>query len=133
MRWVKLTLPPRARRRWLLITMRLSMSSFTGTARTLVAVGMVRLRSMFLAVRAEAPRSTSLTDSCGSGLLALADMLGSAGVGARTAPRASPSGPPLALAATVLTVSCVLASGREAPRAGAVAACDRVLGTLAGA
>ena len=39
MRWVKLTLPPRARRRWLLITMRLSASSLAGTARTLVAVG----------------------------------------------------------------------------------------------
>ena len=39
MRWVKLTLPPRPRARWLLITMRLSAISFAGTARTLVAVG----------------------------------------------------------------------------------------------
>ena len=38
-RWVKDTLPPRPRARWLLITMRLSMSSLAGTARTLVAVG----------------------------------------------------------------------------------------------
>ena len=42
MRWVKLTLPPRPRARWLLITMRLSTSSFAGTARTLVAVGTQR-------------------------------------------------------------------------------------------
>ena len=58
MRWVNDTLPPRARARWLLITMRLSMSSLTGTERTLVAVGTVRLTSMFCTVRAGAPRST---------------------------------------------------------------------------
>src|SRR6188472_509626 len=57
MRWVKDTLPPRARARWLLMTMRLSHSSLTGTVRTLVAVGTVRLLSMFWAVRAAAPRS----------------------------------------------------------------------------
>src|SRR6478735_11857131 len=57
MRWVNDTLPPRARARWLLITMRLSHSSLTGTVRTLVAVGTVRLLSMFCAVRAGAPRS----------------------------------------------------------------------------
>src|SRR5690349_6591239 len=51
------TLPPRARARWLLMTMRLSHSSLTGTVRTLVAVGTVRLTSMFCAVRAGAPRS----------------------------------------------------------------------------
>src|SRR5919112_1221923 len=52
------TLPPRARARWLLITILLSMSSLTGTERTLVAVGTVRLASMFCAVRPGAPRST---------------------------------------------------------------------------
>src|ERR671920_2362995 len=57
MMWVNDTLPPRARARWLLMTIRLSHSSFTGTDRTLVAVGTVRLRSMFCAVRAGAPRS----------------------------------------------------------------------------
>src|SRR5918998_6941464 len=57
MRWVKDTLPPRARARWLLMTVRLSHSSLTGTVRTLVAVGTVRLVSMFLAVRAGAPLS----------------------------------------------------------------------------
>src|SRR3712207_9403364 len=57
MRWVNETLPPRARARWLLMTIRLSQSSLTGTERTLVAVGTVRLRSMFCAVRAGAPLS----------------------------------------------------------------------------
>jgi hypothetical protein len=38
---VKLTLPPRVRDMWLLITMRLSIMSFAGTVRTLVAVGTV--------------------------------------------------------------------------------------------
>src|SRR4051812_30127862 len=57
MRCVNDTLPPRARRRWLLITMRLSISSLAGTARTLVAVGTVRLVSMLATTRAAAPRS----------------------------------------------------------------------------
>src|SRR3954453_11906024 len=52
------TLPPRARARWLLITMRLSIRSLTGTDRTLVAVGTVRLASMFCTVRAGAPLRT---------------------------------------------------------------------------
>ena len=39
MMWVKETLPPRARARWLLMTVRLSQSSLTGTERTEVAVG----------------------------------------------------------------------------------------------
>src|SRR5690242_307071 len=58
MRWVKETLPPRARARWLLMTVRLSHSSLTGTERTEVAVGTVSEASMFCAVRAGAPRST---------------------------------------------------------------------------
>src|SRR4051794_13700397 len=57
-RWVNEILPPRARRRWLLMTIRLSQSSLTGTWRTLVAVGTVRLASMFCTVRAGAPRRT---------------------------------------------------------------------------
>src|SRR5881275_1305162 len=57
MRWVKLTLPPRARRRWLLITTRLSKSSLAGTARTLVAVGTCSDCSMLATTRAAAPRS----------------------------------------------------------------------------
>src|SRR3954466_9613801 len=58
MMWVNDTLPPRARARWLLMTVRLSHSSFTGTERTEVAVGTVSDASMFCTVRAGAPRST---------------------------------------------------------------------------
>src|SRR5215217_3219809 len=58
MRWVNETFPPRARARWLLITIRLSHSSLTGTDRTEVAVGTVSESSMFATVRAGAPRST---------------------------------------------------------------------------
>src|SRR5690242_4561763 len=57
MRWVKDTLPPRERARWLLMTIRLSASSFAGTARTLVAVGTVSEAFMFLTTLAAAPRS----------------------------------------------------------------------------
>src|SRR5215207_2999836 len=57
MRCVNDTLPPRARARWLLITMRLSASSLAGTARTLVAVGTVSETFMFLTTLAAAPRS----------------------------------------------------------------------------
>ena len=58
MRWVKETLPPRARARWLLMTVRLSHSSLTGTERTEVAVGTVSEASMLATVRAGAPRRT---------------------------------------------------------------------------
>ena len=55
------TLPPRARRRWLLITTRWSISNLTGSDRTLVAVGTVSEMSMFLAVRAgRAPQDDPL-------------------------------------------------------------------------
>src|SRR5882757_5977536 len=57
MRWVKETLPPRARLRWLLMTMRLSNSSFTGIARTEVAVGSSSEACMFFATAAAGPRS----------------------------------------------------------------------------
>ena len=43
----------------LLITTLLSISNFTGTDRTLVAVGTERLASMFVTTRPAAPRSTS--------------------------------------------------------------------------
>ena len=57
MMWVKLTLPPRERARWLLTTTRLSMSSLAGTARTLVAVGTASEDSMLVTTRAAGPRS----------------------------------------------------------------------------
>ncbi len=67
---VKETFPPRVRFRWLLITMRLSASSFAGTARTLVAVGTVSESSMFFAIAAAAPRSCfcSVCALCVTGL-----------------------------------------------------------------
>ena len=73
------TLPPRARRRWLLITTRWSINSFTGSERTLVAVGTVSEKSMFFAVRAGAPRSTVLTGSSRSTVGRFAGFGGSAG------------------------------------------------------
>src|SRR5579859_6408846 len=60
MRWVNETFPPRPRARWLLITMRLSASNLAGMDRTLVAVGTLRLVTMFSAVRAAAPRSRTM-------------------------------------------------------------------------
>src|ERR1700709_1455269 len=54
---VKLILPPRERRRWLLITTRLSAMSLAGTARTLVAVGTCNESSMLVTTRAAAARS----------------------------------------------------------------------------
>src|ERR1700744_5262855 len=50
------------------MTIRLSMSSLAGTARTLVAVGTVRLAAMFCAVRAAAPRSLLTSASVGVGV-----------------------------------------------------------------
>src|SRR3546814_15077145 len=63
MRWVNDTLPPRARLRWLLVTVRLSHRSLTGMLRTEVAVGTLSEVSMFFAVAAAMPRSTVC---CGS-------------------------------------------------------------------
>src|SRR3954464_15449357 len=86
MMWVKLTLPPRARRRWLLMTTRLSKSSLAGTARTLVAVGTCSDCSMLATTRAAAPLSGGvLTVLASSALAAWASGLlagGLAGVGA---------------------------------------------------
>ena len=49
--------PPRVRRSWLLMTSRLSASSFAGTARTDVAVGTSHDASMFFTTADAAPRS----------------------------------------------------------------------------
>src|SRR6266545_3281414 len=56
MMWVKLTLPPRCRRRWPLSTLRLTSSSLAGITRTEVAVGTARLASIASTMRAAAPR-----------------------------------------------------------------------------
>ncbi len=63
--------------------MRLSISSLTGRARTLVAVGTVRLTSMFATVRAAAPRRIRCSGpACGSSPAERTG--GSLGSGART-------------------------------------------------
>src|ERR1700691_2605466 len=67
MRWVNDTLPPRPLPRWLLITIRLSTSSLAGMARTLGAVGTVRLAGMFARVRPAAPRGRTSLACCASG------------------------------------------------------------------
>src|SRR5581483_7925530 len=56
MRWVNDTFPPRVRDRWLFRILRLTSSIRAGTTRKLVAVGTVRLASMFWTMRAPAPR-----------------------------------------------------------------------------
>src|SRR4051812_9065265 len=72
MRWVKETFPPRARFRWLLMTMRLSNSSFTGTARTDVAVGISSEAFMFLATAAAGPRSVTYSGPAGASVASAA-------------------------------------------------------------
>src|ERR687885_2326698 len=81
-RWVNETLPPRARARWLLMTIRLSASSLAGTARTLVAVGTVSEAFMFLTTLAAAPRSGTRFGPSPAGWPALAAAAGfAAGAG----------------------------------------------------
>src|SRR3954447_7380774 len=85
MRWVYDALPPRPRLRWLLMTVRLSTSNFAGTARTLVAVGTVRLASMFATTRDAAPRrgrrSPVVGGGAGCSAAAAAAAVGWAGAG----------------------------------------------------
>src|SRR5271156_1305679 len=72
-RWVKEILPPRVRLSWLLMTIRLSITSLAGTARTLVAVGTSSDADMFLTTAAAAPRSTcNSSPSAGGGVADLA-------------------------------------------------------------
>src|SRR5690606_22016778 len=66
-RWVNETLPPRPRFKWLLMTIRLSISNLAGIVRTLVAVGTARLASMLVAVRAAAPRNLTSSPPSGTG------------------------------------------------------------------
>ena len=98
--WVKLTLPPRARRRWLFITTRLSAMSLAGTARTLVAVGRASDASMLPTTLPAAPRIGVLTSSRSSsaaGGAGVADRAGVAGgrpsstAGVRAAAGAAPA------------------------------------------
>src|SRR6476620_2186685 len=82
---VKLILPPRVRRSWLLMTTRLSASSVARTARTLVAVGTESEAFMFLTTSDAAPRRVVATPSACSGALsagraAACDVLPAAGL-----------------------------------------------------
>src|SRR6202034_585775 len=80
--WVNEILPPRVRLSWLLITTRLSIISFAGMARTLVAVGRSSDIDMFFTTAAAAPRNTwTWSPSPGAGPAGLA-----AGAGALAAP-----------------------------------------------
>src|SRR3954454_12632129 len=78
MMWVKLTLPPRVRIRWLLRILRLPSSSRAGTCRKLVAVGTVSDCSMFTTVLAAAPRRTVAFSGAGvsAGMLGAAALAG---------------------------------------------------------
>src|SRR5688572_18169904 len=86
MRWVKLSLPPLVRCRWLLAILRLTSNSLAGTGRTLVAVGTARLAAMFLTMAAPAPRIGSPAGACGDAAPASAPRLRltSAAAGAAT-------------------------------------------------
>src|SRR5437764_4107628 len=82
MMWVKLTLPPRVRARWLFRTLRLTSSSRAGTTRKDVAVGTPSDASMFTAVRRAAPRSGLPTEAgAGAGLAGLAGGAGGEAAG----------------------------------------------------
>ena len=59
------TFPPRPRARWLLITIRLSIINFAGTARTEVAVGTVSDASIDCTTRPATPRSGSIVAALG--------------------------------------------------------------------
>src|SRR5215831_275781 len=109
MRCVNETFPPRPRARWLLITMRLSLSSLAGMDRTLVAVGTVRLAAMLSAVRAAAPRSRSWVPSATAAApAALAGAGGAAGAGAAGASVAAAVG---SVAGTAVAVTGLPAGG----------------------
>src|SRR5690242_11130133 len=83
MRWVKEILPPRVRFSWLLMTMRLSASSFAGTARTLVAVGTASEAFMFLTTALAAPRiGRTWSWLSAAGLAAALEVLPAAGFAA---------------------------------------------------
>src|SRR3954469_19905111 len=66
-RCVKEILPPRVRLRWLLMTIRLSISSLAGMARTLVAVGTSSDADMVFTTAAAAPRNTWASSPSGGG------------------------------------------------------------------
>src|SRR3954447_14560881 len=78
------------------MTIRLSMSSLAGTARTLVAVGTSSDADMFLTTAAAAPRSTCSSSPSAVGTVAAAALAaGAAGGGGAAAGAAGAAGAPL--------------------------------------
>src|ERR1700689_1917532 len=136
MRWVNDTLPPRPLPRWLLITIRLSTSGLAGIARTLVAVGTVRLAVMFAAVRAAAPRSRTSIACCASGGggagLAGAGRVGETGGGVPLAGGAGAPGGGAAGRGDEAGAGVPLAGAAGAPGAGAAVAGPPAAGPFAG-
>src|SRR5260370_23552172 len=125
MRWVKEILPPRPRRRWLLMTIRLSPSNFAGTVRTLVAVGTPRDASMLATTWAAAPRSGAVCAPVPGGGGAAATTIGTGPAGgAGGAPDAGAAVPdPAAGAPAAPSPSAAVAAtglGGALPSGGAV-------------
>src|SRR5436305_5241684 len=129
MRWVKLTLPPRPRNWWLLITMRLSESRLAGTARTLVAVGTVSDSSMLATIRAAMPRRTVVFAPVGSARAAtsLAGVAGGASLGLGGAATGPPLGGVVPVGAAG-TVTGAAAGGAGAGEAGGAVGAVSVAG-----
>src|SRR6478609_3416865 len=119
MRCVKEIFPPRARFRWLLMTMRLSKSSFTGTARTDVAVGSSREAFMFFATAADGPRSVTYSGPAGASVEASA--FAAAGAAFAGAALAGAAGAAFAGAAGAAGAAAAGAAGAACGAAGACA------------
>ncbi len=123
-------MPPRVRLRWLLATMRLSIITLAGMARTLVAVGTSSEVFMFLTTAAAAPRSTWVASSAASAAFA-AGLAGlAAGLDLPLAGADSLAGALSVLVVSVLAgaellvwlLDCCLAGGAGAGSGGAVGA-----------
>src|ERR1700704_3259689 len=113
MRWVKETLPPRARARLELMTTRLSIRSLAGTALTLVAVGTSRLKTMLDAMALAGPRRTETTSSSG-GVGALVLLGSCAGIGWDWLPSDGFCAPSLATVAGAFLTGAAVAAGAGA-------------------
>src|SRR3546814_6879128 len=122
MRFVKLTLPPRVRAMWLLMTMRLSIINLAGTVRTLVAVGTVSDSSMLAARVLGMPRSgVTLSSSRASEVEARSEKGACAGIGRGAAGlavvRATGGAPTTGIGAVTGLGSFAAAAGAEIGRA----------------
>ena len=73
------TLPPRVRFKCSLIKVRFSINNVAGTVRTLVAVGTLKLSSMFVTTRPAGPRKISGSTTAGVSAVGAAVTIGAAG------------------------------------------------------